>query len=122
MQKKCNYDEKISHLIINANLTTENLNFILDILKSSYDENEHANCRRNVTKTIIAGEHLIIEPILPMNMKTLNYNDSVKLIEIPSVLGTFDKIYLKIQIFTTGKPIIKIAFIPGTTIYYTWKI
>jgi len=32
--RKCNYDETISHPVINAHLPTENLNFMLDTLKS----------------------------------------------------------------------------------------
>jgi len=49
--RKCNYDETISHPIINAHLPTDNLNFMLDILKSSYEENKVicTNCQQIVT-------------------------------------------------------------------------
>lgn len=68
---------------------------MLDILKSSYEENEVicTNCKQTVTKKIIAGEHLIIEPIIPTNIMKLNYHVSVKLNEIPSILQIFEKIY-----------------------------
>jgi len=93
--RKCNFDETISHPIINAYLPTENLNFMLDILKSSYEENKFTctNCKQTVTKTLIASEHLIIEPILPTNIKKFNNDASVKLSEIPSILHIFEKIY-----------------------------
>lgn len=88
--RKCNYDETIPHPIINAHLPTENLNFMLDILKSSYEENKLTctNCKQTVTKTVIASEHLIIEPILPTNIKKFNNDGSVKLNEIPSIQYT----------------------------------
>ncbi|CAI6374481.1 unnamed protein product [Macrosiphum euphorbiae] len=92
---KCNYDETISYPIIHAHLPTENLNFMLDILKSSYKENNLTctNCNEILIKTVIASEHLIIEPILPTNTKKFNNNASLKLSEIPSTLHIFQKIY-----------------------------
>jgi len=87
-------DETISHPIINVHLSTENLNFMLDLLKSSYEENKitFTNYKQTVTKTEIASEHLIIEPILPTSIKKFNNDASVKLSAIPSILHIFEKI------------------------------
>jgi hypothetical protein len=45
--EECNYKKIKFHTIINAHLPTNNLNFILDIIKSTYEDNITIGCRLN---------------------------------------------------------------------------
>jgi hypothetical protein len=70
---------------------------MLDIIKSSYDYNTTVgclNCDSIITKSIISGYQLIIEPISPMtNLKNQkeNFDVRVTLNEIPKSLNMFKK-------------------------------
>jgi hypothetical protein len=72
---------------------------MLDIIKSSYEYNttvECLNCGSMITKSIISGYQLIIEPISSMtNLKKQkeNFDVRVTLNEIPKSLNIFKKIY-----------------------------
>lgn len=91
----CHHIQEKSFTTITANLPTENIHFLIDILKNMFEEDRKCTlCYSNIKPNYSLGSHLFIEPIIQtiqFGKKKINFEAPIVLKDIPATINLFGK-------------------------------
>ncbi|KAL5234481.1 hypothetical protein ACI65C_001891 [Semiaphis heraclei] len=90
----CSYYQKKLFITITANLPTESIDFMQDVLKSTFEENRKCiQCASSIKPRYTSGSHLLIEPVtskVQYGQNKTQFDLPVVLNDIPTKINMFD--------------------------------
>lgn len=108
-----------------ANLPTENIHYLTDVLKMELEyDKKCTKCRTIIKTNITPGNHLFIEPVLStieFGKRNFNFDLPVILKDIPTTISIFDTKYTLRGLINFIPPKCKSMDAVGHYVSYNWR-